>query len=143
MAPLMGFEIESAEIVNHAQESTREDLNVSNVDTSRSSMTNDMRDEIQKLIQAQVQEELRKSLNTTSNTVRVEEDTCKTVHAGITCDGCGINPIVGVRFHSLAKQNFDLCSKCEKTVHCEHPMIRLRENTHRHLGYGQGWQKMS
>lgn len=104
-------------------------------------MTIDMKDEIQKMIQAQVQEELKKSM--LNSTAKVEEDECKTIHHGFSCDNCGKNPIVGVRFHSLIKQNYDLCSKCEKIVHQEHPMIRFRHNTHRGLGHSKGWTKLN
>lgn len=142
MAPMMGFEIERAEIVTNPLP-THQDLDVSVADTSRTSLTTDMREEIQKLIQAQVQEELRKNLSTPAPAPKAEEDSCKTVHHGITCDGCGVHPIVGVRFHSLFQQNFDLCSKCEKTVHTDHPMIRFRNNSHKHLAFGNGWQKMN
>lgn len=34
------------------------------------------------------------------------------VHRGIVCDGCDMNPIVGVRYKSLVKHDYDLCEKC-------------------------------
>ena len=30
----------------------------------------------------------------------------------ITCDGCGMEPIEGLRWHCLSCQNFDLCTTC-------------------------------
>jgi hypothetical protein len=104
-------------------------------------MTTDMRDEIQKMIQQRVLEELKRSgVQTTPAPV---EDDCKTVHTGFSCDGCGVNPIKGVRYHSMIKRNYDLCSKCEKKMHTEHPMIRLRTNTHRGLAHGRKWTELN
>jgi len=50
------------------------------------------------------------------------------VHRGIICDGCGANPIVGVRFQCTVCPNFDLCKACEaKGEHApSHPMLQLR-----------------
>lgn len=147
LAPLMGFEVDVCQIVDKKPEVVPEpeikenDLNVSTCETGRSTMTIDMKDEIQKMIQERVKEELMRS--GLSTTAPVEEDKCDTVHTGFSCDGCGINPIKGVRFHSLVKQNFDLCAKCEKKMHQEHPMIRFRKNTHRGLAHGRGWTKMN
>jgi len=35
------------------------------------------------------------------------------VHKNVTCDGCGMYPIVGVRYKSSTVDDFDLCSVCE------------------------------
>ena len=35
------------------------------------------------------------------------------VHTGVSCDCCGMNPILGPRFKSLTIDNFDLCAACE------------------------------
>ncbi|GMF26938.1 unnamed protein product [Phytophthora lilii] len=35
------------------------------------------------------------------------------VHPYVTCDGCKMTPIVGVRFKSETKADFDLCEACE------------------------------
>lgn len=37
----------------------------------------------------------------------------KVVHRGITCDGCGVGPIRGIRYKSATRQDFDLCERCE------------------------------
>ncbi|CAL0325331.1 unnamed protein product [Lupinus luteus] len=34
------------------------------------------------------------------------------IHRGVQCDGCGVYPIVGSRFNSKVKENYDLCSIC-------------------------------
>lgn len=70
-----------------------------------------------------------------------EEGICLTVHTGFTCDNCKITPIKGIRYHSLMKKNFDLCSDCEKKVDHEHPMIRFREKTHRNISHNS-WETM-
>jgi|SRR5688500_2388434 len=35
------------------------------------------------------------------------------VHTTYTCDGCGVKPIVGTRYHCAHCPNFDLCESCE------------------------------
>ncbi|GBG74962.1 hypothetical protein CBR_g19475 [Chara braunii] len=36
------------------------------------------------------------------------------LHPGIYCDGCGVGPIVGPRFKSLLRDDYDLCRKCKE-----------------------------
>jgi len=47
------------------------------------------------------------------------------VHHGITCDGCQLSPITGVRFKCRTCPDFDLCEACEaKNTHpADHPLI--------------------
>ncbi|KAI3759429.1 hypothetical protein L6452_07238 [Arctium lappa] len=33
-------------------------------------------------------------------------------HRGVRCDGCGVHPIIGPRFKSKVKEDYDLCSVC-------------------------------
>ncbi|OWZ17611.1 hypothetical protein PHMEG_0008420 [Phytophthora megakarya] len=35
------------------------------------------------------------------------------VHLGVICDGCEMDPLVGVRYKSLEEMDFDLCQDCE------------------------------
>merc|ERR1719183_3024245 len=37
-----------------------------------------------------------------------------TVHKNVTCDGCGVYPISGVRYKSSTVDDFDLCAVCEE-----------------------------
>jgi len=34
------------------------------------------------------------------------------VHVGVTCDGCGMTPLVGPRFRSTTLLDYDLCGNC-------------------------------
>uniref|UniRef100_M8CPQ7 ZZ-type zinc finger-containing protein n=1 Tax=Aegilops tauschii TaxID=37682 RepID=M8CPQ7_AEGTA len=36
----------------------------------------------------------------------------QSVHKWVECDGCGVTPIVGPRYKSTVKYNYDLCSAC-------------------------------
>ncbi|PKA62045.1 hypothetical protein AXF42_Ash018270 [Apostasia shenzhenica] len=36
----------------------------------------------------------------------------RTFHRGVTCDGCGMHPIIGPRYKSNVKENYDLCGTC-------------------------------
>jgi hypothetical protein len=35
------------------------------------------------------------------------------IHHKVCCDKCGMDPIVGIRYKSATKDNFDLCIDCE------------------------------
>eukprot|EP00271_Cylindrocystis_brebissonii_P000393 TRINITY_DN10486_c0_g1_i1.p1 TRINITY_DN10486_c0_g1~~TRINITY_DN10486_c0_g1_i1.p1 ORF type:complete len:875 (+),score=157.00 TRINITY_DN10486_c0_g1_i1:189-2813(+) len=41
-----------------------------------------------------------------------EEDVHLCIHQGIQCDVCDVVPIVGIRYKSTVKKDFDLCSRC-------------------------------
>ena len=49
-------------------------------------------------------------------------------HNGISCSGCGMCPIVGIRYKCVFCNHFDYCEKCEKEkgyIH-DHPLYKLR-----------------
>ena len=48
------------------------------------------------------------------------------VHMGVRCNGCGKNPITGIRFKCSICQNYNLCGKCEESSGCKHghPLIK-------------------
>jgi len=48
------------------------------------------------------------------------------VHRGITCDGCDMCPIVGVRYKSVLRADFDLCENCEKDHDPKDPLIKIK-----------------
>lgn len=54
----------------------------------------------------------------------------KAVHKGFICDGCGANPITGIRYKCSFRPDFDLCEKCEAAGEQPHPMIKIREPKH-------------
>lgn len=49
------------------------------------------------------------------------------VHTNVECDGCGVNPIVGIRYKCTVRKNYDLCAKCEDRVDQEHPMLKITQ----------------
>jgi len=59
----------------------------------------------------------------------VEVDRNQAVHFNVTCDGCSMSPIVGLRFKCTQCPDYDLCSTCEsKKVHdISHPMLKITE----------------
>lgn len=50
------------------------------------------------------------------------------IHPGITCDGCSVNPITGPRFKCKVCISFDYCQQCfyGKKAH-PHPFLRINE----------------
>jgi len=91
------------------------------------------------------------------------QQTGETVHHGITCDGCDMFPIVGVRYKSVLRADFDLCENCEKDHDPKDPLIKIKtpvedmellpglsefrqqlgggrgRRCHRRRGRGRGW----
>ncbi|GMF57051.1 unnamed protein product [Phytophthora fragariaefolia] len=59
-----------------------------------------------------------------------QKRTSERVHSYATCDGCEMSPIVGVRFKSDTKEDFDLCETCEasgKWTESHGPFTKMEE----------------
>jgi len=50
----------------------------------------------------------------------------RVVHRGVVCDGCEMSPIVGVRYKSVLRADYDLCEECEKTHDPKDPLIKIK-----------------
>ena len=50
------------------------------------------------------------------------------IHSRVSCDGCGVYPIEGTRYKCAVREDYDLCSNCEKAPQ-PHPMIAVPEET--------------
>ena len=48
-------------------------------------------------------------------------------HTNVKCDGCGVSPILGVRYKCSVCQDFDYCTKCEETLGHDHPFLKIRK----------------
>ena len=48
------------------------------------------------------------------------------VHQYIHCDGCGMNPLCGIRYKCTICHDYDLCERCEDSLNHPHPLIKLR-----------------
>jgi len=48
-------------------------------------------------------------------------------HHGITCDGCGESPILGVRYKCAVCKDFDYCSNCEEKLDHDHPFLKIKK----------------
>ena len=53
----------------------------------------------------------------------------KPVHKKVTCDGCKMTPIVGIRYKCTICPNFDFCENCEKKLSEKHghPFLKIRK----------------
>lgn len=49
------------------------------------------------------------------------------VHLNVECDGCGMNPIKGIRYKCSVRKNFDYCETCEERLGHEYPMLKIRQ----------------
>ena len=59
----------------------------------------------------------------------------KPVHKGVVCDGCGMNPIVGIRYKCYTCPDFDYCEKCEAEKGAEHghSFIKLKDENYANM----------
>jgi hypothetical protein len=48
-------------------------------------------------------------------------------HVGVSCDGCGESPILGVRYKCAVCKDFDYCSNCEEKLDHDHPFLKIRK----------------
>ncbi|KAK1294694.1 hypothetical protein QJS10_CPA16g00428 [Acorus calamus] len=55
-------------------------------------------------------------------------------HTGVYCDGCGMHPLMGPRYKSKVKENYDLCSICFSTMGNAVDYIRI-DHTIRSRGF--------
>ncbi|KAK1564592.1 hypothetical protein Q3G72_006580 [Acer saccharum] len=51
-------------------------------------------------------------------------------HRGVQCDGCGAHPIIGPRFKSKVKEDYDLCNICFDAMGNETDYIRMDRPLH-------------
>ena len=58
--------------------------------------------------------QLSKILENKNDRIFETGSSISTVHKGIKCSNCGIDPIIGIRYKCLMCDNFNLCEKCEK-----------------------------
>lgn len=73
-----------------------------------------------------VKDKTVEQFNNLMNKPKIEE---QSVHQKVVCDGCGMKPIVGVRFKCTVCPNFDYCENCEKAKANEHkhPFLKIRK----------------
>ena len=43
----------------------------------------------------------------------------------MACDGCGLHPIIGIRYKCSVCKNFDYCETCEERQSHEHPFLKI------------------
>jgi len=60
--------------------------------------------------------------------LKIKEVPRSDIHHGVTCDGCEVNPIQGIRYKCTVCRDYDLCSICEaKNQHPPgHPLLKLK-----------------
>jgi hypothetical protein len=63
------------------------------------------------------------------------------MHNGVTCDCCGVSPIVGLRYKCTGRNDYDLCSSCEGKAPQPFPMIKITapQQPEANRGEGRGW----
>lgn len=89
--------------------------------------------EIQSMIADEVKAHLQNEVSRSQLSVSMSQSDAskpKAIHKGFICDGCGADPIVGIRYRCSVRPNYDLCEACEATIEAAHPLIKIREPKH-------------
>ncbi len=77
---------------------------------------------IKEIVDAEFRRLAPPQASTLAQSVPVEKE----VHDHIACDGCNLDPIVGVRYKCTQCPDFDLCEKCEaQGVHKHHLFLKI------------------
>ena len=83
-------------------------------------LVNKMVKKYEKLLAQQNQTQQTQS-NSSANT-----QNSNVIHERVTCDGCGMHPIRGIRYKCTTCDNFDYCEKCEETVDHGHVFMKIK-----------------
>jgi len=62
-----------------------------------------------------------------------KENQSEVLHFGVRCDGCGMNPIKGLRFKSTKVEYVDVCESCEEKGDFEvshGPFLKIKRSQH-------------
>jgi len=62
-----------------------------------------------------------------NNQEKQQENNSEVKHTNITCDGCGMFPIVGIRYKSAVQEDFDLCEGCEAKGTHPFPLLKISD----------------
>lgn len=96
----------------------------------RRAVKNLIRNELETVVPGLFDKLLQEQETNESSIPQPEEeskDQSKVVHEGIECDGCGVCPILGVRYKCSVRKDFDYCEKCEESLNHEYPMLKIRK----------------
>jgi hypothetical protein len=49
-------------------------------------------------------------------------------HTSVQCDGCNVNPIIGVRYKCSICKDFDFCQECEENKNHPHAFLKIKKS---------------
>jgi hypothetical protein len=83
----------------------------------------------EKLLEKQAKVQAQTQQNTLADTTRNTSSNqfSNVVHERVSCDGCGLRPIRGIRYKCTTCPNFDFCEKCEETVDHGHVFMKMKK----------------
>ena len=77
---------------------------------------------------SQAESSVTEEFKTIDTSSKADDSAAGVVHTNVSCDGCGIAPIRGIRYKCCICKNFDYCETCEERLGHEHPFLKLRKN---------------
>lgn len=91
-------------------------------------MQNLVKEEVQRLIPQLTESILMNVSKSTGSKIPQKSETkpSEVVHEHVSCDGCGVSPIVGFRYKCIVCHNFDFCDRCEGEGKHPHAFIKIR-----------------
>lgn len=98
-------------------------------DMPRKAIKNLIRDELESAVPGLFDKLIKDTETETDMQSTMEESKMESqvVHEGVICDGCGMDPIVGIRYKCSVRKDFDYCEKCELTLPSDYPFLKIRK----------------
>ena len=60
--------------------------------------------------------------------VEQSSEQAEVTHTNVSCDGCGVVPIKGLRYKCSVCKDFDYCAGCEERLGHEHAFLKIKED---------------
>lgn len=76
-------------------------------------------------LEVQLKNSTNEKLTTSIESTSVACAIAAPIHDNVTCDECGMSPIIGVRFKCSTREDFDLCANCEVKIIQPFSMIKI------------------
>jgi len=115
------------------KEKYERELKLKEEEDLKNNITKAVVDQVKKNMEAMRDELMKKTIEETAKAFELlnksGDHKNDTVHRGVTCNSCGVFPIVGNRYKCTVCYDYDLCDECEAKTGEEHthPLIKYKK----------------